>query len=332
MRVAILGAGAIGCYIGGHWARAGVDVTLIGRQRILDAMSSAPLRLTGSGNCDVAPGTMLLAHAPSALTQADVIVVAAKSTGLDQVTGDIAGHATPGVPVISLMNGLSPARHLRSALPNHPVLAGMVPFNVVWRAPTHLHQSSAGTLSLERNPTTDALQELAKGSGVPVALHAPLEPLQYGKLLLNLINPINALSGLPLHQMLSQRGYRRIYAAVIEEALQVYAGTDTVWQKVGPFSPAIAARLLALPDWIFNATIMKMQKIDTTSMTSMAQDLQAGKATEIDVLNGEIVALAQTLPQKAPLNAALVRLIKAAEAEQSPPHLTAPALARELGL
>ena len=331
MQIVILGAGAIGCFVGAHWAAAGAQVTLIGRESLFSGFRDVDLHLTGDQAVRVEASQLTLSSDPAALESADLAVLAMKATGLERALKDIQAHCPTSAPLVCLLNGLRPVRDLRAALPEHQIIAGMVPFNVVWRDPAHLHKSSAGRLALQRSPSTAALADLVEGSGAEIDLFDNLAPVQHGKLLLNLINPINALSGLPLHDMLSNRAYRRIYGDVVQEALAVYAATDTPWVKVGPISPNMAARLLTLPNWIFNPTLLKIQKIDRTSMTSMASDLMAGKATEIDVLNGEIVRLAESANRQAPLNAALVRLVRQAETE-GPPNLSADALRRELGL
>ncbi|MEM7490732.1 MAG: 2-dehydropantoate 2-reductase N-terminal domain-containing protein, partial [Pseudomonadota bacterium] len=205
MTIALLGAGAIGIAVGAPWG-----ATLIGRDRLLRPLACDGLRLTGGGaDRTIRPADIHVAG-PETLARADLIAVATKSTALPSVVDTLAAHARPETPVLSLMNGLAPVRDLAAALPN-PVLRGMVPFNVVWRGPTHLHRSSAGSVAVEAHPATAGLSDVERRDD--------MEALQYGKLLLNLVNPINALSGLPLRAMLSDRAWRRIYAAALTEAL-----------------------------------------------------------------------------------------------------------------
>jgi len=325
----ILGAGAIGCFVGAHWAKAGQAITLIGREKTFDGFRDAGLRLTGGLSVDVSTRALTLTADPASLQEADLIVVSTKSTAIDAVIDDLKTFAKIDTPVISLLNGLDPVRRLRAAFPNRNVLSGMVPFNVVWRAPEHLHRSSAGVLAIERSDVTADLQRSVERSGAPVALHDDIEAVQHGKLLLNLVNPINALSGISLHAMLSKSGYRKIYSAVLGEALGVYRDAGVSFQKVGPIHPALAVRLLRLPDWFFNATLLRLQKIDRNSMTSMAWDLAAGRQTEIEMLNGEILRLARMSGGEAPLNGALVDLVRSATA---PMALSYDQLGRRIGL
>ncbi|MEM7709175.1 MAG: ketopantoate reductase C-terminal domain-containing protein [Pseudomonadota bacterium] len=314
MTIAVLGAGAIGIAIGAPWG-----ATLIGRDPVLAPIARDGLRLTGLGpDRDLAPDSFRVAG-PDALAAADLIAVAAKFTALSSIVDAVTAHARPNTPILSLMNGLAPVRDLSAALPN-PILRGMVPFNVVWRDATHLHRSSAGSVAVEVHPATEGLRDVDR--------RTDMEALQYGKLLLNLINPINALSGRPLHAMLSDRAWRRIYAATLAEALRVYDAAGIVFTKAGPVPPRLAPRLLRLPDAIFVRTLLRLQRLDATSVTSLATDLAQGRPTEIEALNGEIVRLAGG---HAPINEGLVRLVRDAE-RGGRLHWSAPELVRELSL
>ena len=321
-KIAILGAGAIGCFLGAHWApvchAAGARLTLIGRRTTWDQMAPGPLRVSGGVSLQTQLSLLDLADSPTALADADLVFLTHKSTGLERSIQQLSAHLADGTTVISLLNGVSPVDRLKAALPRHHVFAGMVPFNVVWKSASHLHRSSTGNLALERTSATEALAHLVAATGAPVQLHADLKPLQYGKLLLNLINPINALSGLPLHEMLCQRGYRRVYAAVLREALSGYDAAHIHWRNVGPLSPRLVHRLLLLPDAVFNSTLLKLQKLDRDSMTSMAADMAAGRPTEIDTLTNEILCLAEQSGTAAPVNASISELIRRAETVPRP--------------
>lgn len=333
-RVVMFGAGAIGCHLGAVWAAAGLDVTLLGRDALLAPIRTAGLKVSGGPSLQVSPAQLTCTSDPSVLRDAETIVLSVKATALQEAITHLKTHARKEATVISLLNGLRPARDLAQALPGHQIIAGMVPYNVVWTGPSALHRSSAGQLTLGASDVTRELSRKMAQSGLPIMVEPEIEAVQYGKLLLNLINPVNALSGLTLHQMLSQRGYRRIYAAALQEALQVYHRAGVHWTKAGPFSPKVAVRLLRMPDRLFNATLLRLQRIDPSSMTSMAHDLRAGKPTEIAELNQEICRLGAECSVKTPVNAGLVRLILEAEARYpaQPAGLSAHDLSAALGL
>lgn len=316
-KVAILGAGAIGCFVGAAWGGAIGSMTLVGRPALKQALDGRPLSIDGALPVSVDVRTDALA-----LAQADVIVLTMKSRGLKAAMDQISEHVSKGAVLISLLNGTAPVRDLRARFPDRDVIAGMVPFNVVWADDTQLHQSGSGQIALERHPMTTWLADL----GLPVDLHADLGPIQHGKLLLNLANAVNALSGKPLYDMLSDRAYRRVYAASIEEALKVYEAGNVPWVQVGPNNPRLALRMLRAPNWLFHLVVLRRQKLDRTSMTSMAGDLMAGRPTEIETINGEITRLGAQHGVATPVNDSLIRLVKAGQT------MSADALMAEVGL
>ena len=334
--VAVLGAGAIGCYIGLAWAdvlkTAGCRLTLIGREEVLRFGGGATVKLSGEQNAQVPLADFDVNTSSEVLKSADIVLLAVKATALPDALSELQRNISADTVVISLLNGLEPARQLREHLPDHTVLAGMVPFNVVWGSADILHRSSAGKLALEKHLVTKWLSEHTDKTCAAIDLHNDLQPIQYGKLLLNLINPLNALSGIPLFQMLSQKTYRKIYTEILGEALAVYEAGNIEWQKVGPIPPKLAMKFLSASDFIFNNSLLKLQRLDKTSMTSMASDMQNGKPTEIDSINGEIVRIAERIGHPAPVNSSLVHLIKRAEADGFSPRFSAQEIATKLGL
>jgi len=290
------------------------------------------VKLSGDQNTQVPLADFDVSTSSGVLKTADVVLLAVKATALPDALSELQRNISPDTVVISLLNGLEPARQLRTNLPNHTVLAGMVPFNVVWKSADTLHRSSAGKLALEEHPITQWLSQHTEKTCAAIDLHDDLQPIQYGKLLLNLINPLNALSGVPLFQMLSQKAYRKIYTELLGEALAVYEAGNIEWQKVGPIPPKLAMNFLSAPDFIFNNSLLKLQRLDRTSMTSMASDMQNGKPTEIDSINGEIVRIAKRIGHPAPVNSSLLHLIKQAEVDGVSPHFSAQEIAAKLGL
>lgn len=315
-KIGILGAGAIGCFIGGILP-AGSSI-LIGRETVLAPIDDAGLRLTGQIHCRRSPGEIETSISPAALQRCGIICVATKTTGLDQVIGDIRANAPQGAVVISFLNGVRAARALQDGLPGFRVLRGMVPYNVVWQGPTHLHRSSKGKIAVEPDPVTDRLAAAFASQGEALHITDQIEAIQYGKLLLNLVNPVNALSGMNLHPMLQNRAWRRIYAAALREALAVYGAAGVSYRKTGPFPPALIARLLLAPDILFNNIMLPMQALDPQSKTSMAQDYERGKPTEIDDLTGEIIQLAQSIGMEAPINTAIMTAIRSGRRNWDP--------------
>jgi len=143
---------------------------------------------------------------------------------------------------------------------------------------------------------------------------ADIVGVQWGKLIVNLNNALNALSGLPLREQLAQRAWRRLFADQIAEALAAIRA-----EGIRPVSPTpIPVRwlphLLRLPDALFSTLLGRTMKIDPEARSSMWEDLQRGRRTEIDYLQGVITGIAERRGLSVPLSRRIVALIKSAEA------------------
>ncbi len=314
-RIAVMGAGSIGCYVGGRLAAAGADVVLIGRERLGREIATHGLRLSDyrGANIVLRPDQLTYATVASAAREAELVLVTVKSAGTAAAAQELARTLRSDTIVVSLQNGLTNASTLSRQLTTQTVLAGMVPFNVVQRGEGAFHQGTEGDLEVEWHGRLAAHAAVFERAGLPLRPHDDLRPVQWAKLLLNLNNPINALSDLPLKQQLSQRAYRRCVALAQREGLDLLAASGIVPAKLTRLPARWIPRVLDLPDTVFRLVAAGMLAIDPLARSSMWEDLQARRATEIDWINGEIVHLAERLGRAAPVNATLVALVQAAE-------------------
>ncbi len=316
MKIGIFGAGSIGTYAGGSLLAAGADVLLIGRSRMRERIATLGLVLTDlHGRKIVLDGSQVpYAEGPAALAAADLILVCVKSADTEAAAAAISAHAKPQALVISLQNGIGNADVLRAQLAGRTVLAGMVPFNVVQMPDGRFHRGTEGDLMVEASPAVSMWRGIFEAAHLPLIERTDFTAVQWGKLLLNLNNPVNALSGLPLKTELSQRAYRRCLALLIDEALVILRAAEIVPAKVARIGPQLLPTLLRLPDLLFRRVAAAMLRIDPEARSSMWEDLQAGRRTEVDYLNGAVVKLALALKRDASVNQRMVGLIRAAEA------------------
>jgi 2-dehydropantoate 2-reductase len=210
---------------------------------------------------------------------------------------------------VSLQNGVDNLARIQSAAPQMPVLAGMVPYNVVMASPHHPHRASTGSLHIARHALSEQMLPALVAAGLPTELVDDMRRVQWGKLLLNLNNPVNALSDLPLRAQLMDRAYRRVLADLQTEALAAMAAAGIRPAKVATAPPRALPHLLRLPNWLFTCVAARMLRIDASARSSMWDDVQHGRVTEIDDLCGTVVRLAQAHGSRAPLNAAMCQLI-----------------------
>jgi 2-dehydropantoate 2-reductase len=320
-KVAILGAGSVGCFIGGAWLAAGVPVIFIGRPKLSHDVDQFGLTLSDySGwQARLASGDVDYRCGPEGLDEVEVIALTVKSGDTAAAADEIARHATPGATVISFQNGVSNVDVLERGLGGRfEVARGMVPYNVAYLGNGRFHKGVAGDLYVERRQHVQDLVEAIGSGPAAMKVSSDMLGLAWGKLLINLNNAVNALSGRTLQDELKRRDYRRVFAASMREGLELLERADIEPETVGPISPKRLPRIIDSPDWMFNNVFLKRWKIDARARSSMADDLAAGRKTEIDYLNGELVQLAERLQRAAPVNRAIVDLVHKAEAGAGP--------------
>lgn len=315
-RIAVLGAGAIGCFVGGSWAAAGCDVRLVGRTGVGDEIAAHGLTLSDQDgwSARLVPEATPFSTDPAAIADADIIALTVKATGVEAAAGTIARHGRQSAAVIAFQNGVSSPERLRALLPGFEIVAGMVPYNVIRLGPGRWHRATWGDLTAARTPATEALAAGIGDRPGRLVLSGDMTAVAWGKLLFNLNNAINALSGVTILAELKQRGFRRVMAAAIRETLDLLERAGIQPAKVGAIPPGLLPRAIGAPDWLFNTLFLRVQKIDPKARGSMAADFDAGRPGEVDYLNGEVVRLARSLGCGAPINAAIVRLVKEAKA------------------
>ena len=319
MTIAIAGAGAIGCFTGGLLAAAGRDVTFLGRPRLAQEVAAHGLHLTDFAGLDSPVPGVTIATDPGVLARADLILVCVKTAATAEIARAIADHAPPSVPVVSLQNGLEAAETLISALPGRDIRAGVVPFNVVPTAPGRFHRATSGDILIGAGPVP-----LGAALSVPhlrVTETPQIAAYQWGKLLLNLNNALNALSGLPLRAQLLSRPWRRLMADQMAEALTVLRAHGIAPRMTTPLPAALIPPLMRLPTPLFARIAASMLTIDSEARTSMAYDLAAGRPTEIDAFQGRIAAMGAAKALPTPIATRVAAAIASGASDLTPAEL-----------
>jgi 2-dehydropantoate 2-reductase len=318
--IAIAGAGSIGCYAGGSLALAGRRVALLARARIADAVRDKGLSIAdlGGGERRLLPAAMATSDDPAAaFAGAGIVLVTVKSRDTSAMAKLIASHAPADAVVVSLQNGTGNAPLLRERLPkSQRVIAGMVPFNVVQGETADglpsFRRTTSGEILVEEG--VPGLVDLLNVAGLPVASAPDMNAVLWGKLTLNLNNALNALSGLPLVEQLSDRRWRLLLARQLDEALAAMCAAGIRPAKIGALRPALLPYVLRLPDFLFRILARRMLSVDPKARPSTAEDLERGRPTEVDEFQGAIVRLAERHGTKAPLSRLVLDRIRTAEA------------------
>jgi 2-dehydropantoate 2-reductase len=329
-KIVIAGAGSIGCFVGGLLVVGGAEVALLGRARVVDDLSEDGLHLTSfEGWEERIPSNRFTATTDpaGAFAGAGTIMVTVKSGQTEDMAALVASHAPADAEVISLQNGLGNAARLRAALPGRKVFAGMVSFNVLSRGHGRFHRGTSGPIVLEE---VDGNCPLFIAPHIELLCHARMEAVLAGKLVYNLNNALNALSGLTLREQLADRRWRRLLAAAQDEALAVFKAEGIHPWSLGKVPVTRFPQILRLPDLLFRLLSRRGVQIDASARSSMWEDLERRRPTEIDELQGAVISRAEALGLPAPVNRAIAEAIRAAEvaAQGSPRIDPAPLLAR----
>jgi 2-dehydropantoate 2-reductase len=304
-------------------AAAGRRVALLARARVIREIESNGLNLTSFEGSEwkIAPGQLALSGDPGIFADASMVLVTVKSADTAEIADIIARHAPPDAVVVSLQNGVGNASVLRQRLAGRVVLAAMVPFNVIAAGEGRFHRATSGDIVIEKDDA-DTAGRLSV-PGLTMRSSRDIAGVQWGKLLVNLNNAINALSGLPLRQQLAQRSWRMLFADQIAEGLAAIKAEGVRPVSSTPIPPGWTPHLLRLPDTLFGVLLGRTMKIDPQARSSMWEDLQRGRRTEIDYLQGVITEIADRRQLRVPLSRRIVALIKRAEAAgQGSPRLT----------
>lgn len=328
--VGVMGAGSIGCFVGGKLAGRKTDVVFVGRERLAREIESHGFTLEdlGEDTVTVAPKDVRFETSPDALAECNIVLCCVKSGATTETADELRAILKPRCVVVSLQNGVRNAEELRARLPDQVILAGIVNFNVLSKGHGVFRRATTGPLlieALEESAISDELTTALTRAGFEVERpqREKMKALQWSKLLINLNNAISALSDAPTKELVLSAGYRRVLSAVIFESLDVLKAAGIKPAKLGPVPIPLLAAALRLPTPLVRLVARAQLKIDPEARSSMWEDLTSGRPTEIEWINGEVVRLADSTGTPAPLNRRLVAMVQAAEkAKKGSPKLS----------
>jgi 2-dehydropantoate 2-reductase len=296
--VAVMGAGAVGCYYGGMLARAGHDVTLIARPQHVEAIARDGLRLQTAAFDEQ---VRLKASAdPSAVTGAELVLFCVKSLDTESAGALILPYLPADALVLTLQNGVDNADRLRTVLPQHTVAAAVVYVATEMAGPGHVRHHGRGELVIEPSGHSETVAQALIAASVPTVVSGNVRGELWAKLILNCAyNAVSAITQLPYGKTVAGEGVQDVMRDVVAECLAV-AQADGV-QVAGDV----------------NAAIRKIADTMPAQFSSTAQDLARGKRSEIDYLNGLIVRRGEALGIATPANRVLWALVKLLEGKQA---------------
>jgi 2-dehydropantoate 2-reductase len=298
-QVAVLGAGAVGCYFGGMLARAGTPVTLIARQARAEAIQREGLFIDAvhfQGRVPVTASADV-----SVVKSADVVLFCVKTVDTESAAQELRPHLAPGALVMSLQNGVDNVERIRAASGIEAIRA-VVYVAAEMTSAARVKHSGRGDLILAAEPGRLAeLQTIAglfERAGVPCRLSKQIEVEQWKKMVLNCA--YNAISALA----------RANYGAIALNPLVHQVMRQAIMEAVA----VSRAAGVSMNDVDMQAAGSKLGDAMSRATSSTAQDIVRGKPTEIDSLNGYITRRGKELGVPTPVNQTLHALVKLLEA------------------
>jgi len=293
MRVAVMGAGAVGCYYGAMLARAGHDVVLIGRPEHVQAVQQRGLRLQTQALDIQVP--MQACTEPTAVVGADLVLFCVKSPDTAAAGQALAPHLAAHTVLLCLQNGVDNAERLRAVVPQE-VAAAVVYVATEMAGPGHVRHHGRGELVIAPCSIADELAADFAAAGVPVTISGNVQGALWAKLVLNCAwNALSAITRLPYGVLAQGDGVPQLIDQVVDECMAV----------------AVAERVTIEGD--VRAAVHRIAETMPTQSSSTAQDLARGRPTEIAHLNGLIVQRGQAHGIATPVNAALATLVRLLE-------------------
>ncbi|WP_103043778.1 2-dehydropantoate 2-reductase [Comamonas faecalis] len=295
LRFAVMGAGSVGCYFGTLLARAGHQVTLIGRPAHVQAIQARGLRLQTATEDIHVP--ISASTDPAAITGADVVLLSVKSTDTESAARQIQPHLGAHTLVLTLQNGVDNDERVRSVLgPRQPVGAAVVYVATAMAGPGHVRHYGRGDLLLPPSPVSERLVRELAAAGIPAQVSSNVRGALWSKLVINCAyNALSAIVQKPYGWLVQQDGALQLIDNLVAECLAV-AQAEGV-EMADDIHAAVQGIAASMPG----------------QLSSTAQDLARGHPSEIEHLNGHIVRRGAALSVATPVNQAMLVLVRMLE-------------------
>jgi 2-dehydropantoate 2-reductase len=298
-RIAVVGAGAVGGYFGGMFATAGAPTVFIGRKHFADAVNSKGLvldRLHGQERI-TASATVEM----NAVRDCSLILLCVKANDTSVAATQMAPFVRPDATVVCLQNGVNNADQVRAAA-NVAAVPAAVYVAVSVPESGHVKHLARGDLIIgPPSERTKQLADLFVRAGIPCRISDNIEGELWLKLLRNCaLNAISALGYVRYGQIAQSEDAKKLMEQIVDEVLAVARAGGVVLPGVHDRQSGMAAA-------------MELATQMANAFSSTAQDLNRGRLTEIDALNGYISRRGAELGISVPVNHALFTLVKFAE-------------------
>ena len=290
-----MGAGAVGCYYGAMLARAGHQVTLIGRPQHVEAVQRSGLRLQTSQLDEFIK--LNSSTGPDGVRGAELVLFSVKSTDTEAAGQALAPHLARDAAILTLQNGVDNAERLAATLVRE-VIPAVVYVAVEMAGAGHVRHHGRGELVIGPSGASEAIAAAFNAAGVPVEISDNVAGALWAKLIVNCAyNALSAITQLPYGRLVQGAGVPAIMADVVDECLTVARASSV--QVPGDM----------------HETVRRIAQTMPGQYSSTAQDLARQKKTEIEHLNGFVVRKGESLGVRTPVNRVLLGLVKSLESK-----------------
>ncbi len=310
-KLVVIGAGAVGSLVGGILARAGEDVTLIGRKSHIGAIQNNGLRVDGVAG----DFTVRIDTAEKLDFKPDILFLAAKTQDVEEICRDIRPFVT-NVPVVLMQNGVRATDIAASILGEENLVSCILLLNAQFTkdgAVSYVNRNSTVIGGpFDKNPDSIARIQSLLNHVSDTTISKNIRGAQWTKLFINAMsNSVDAMTGLTLGEYAKSYRVRRIAAKILKEALQTVEAAGIELEELPGIPIASFKRIIRMPTPIA-AVVLKFaltSKGSSDIITSTLQSIRKGKRTEIDYINGEFVKLGREIGVPTPYNSKVVELI-----------------------
>ena len=307
-RIAVAGAGAVGCYFGGMLARAGAPLTLIGRPEHVEAITRDGLFLDSPHFQQQIPVSASIQM--STAREAELVLLCVKTPATAEAAKSLAPYLGPGAAVLSLQNGVDNIERIRSAA-SIEAFPAVVYVAAEMTAPGRVKHTGRGDLIIgdllghvredARQRQLESISALFARAGVPCRVSENIEGELWSKMIINCTyNALSALGRARYHRLAQNPWTRKVMVQTIQEAVAVARAAG-----------------VRLPDVDMIEVGLKISETMAHAISSTAQDLARGRLTEIDSLNGYLVRRGAELGVATPVNQTLHALVKLLEEQMA---------------
>jgi 2-dehydropantoate 2-reductase len=300
LRIAVVGSGAMGSLFGGMLAEAGEDVTLVDVwEEHVRAINERGLRLRGVGGERVI--RVAATTNPGEVGSVDLALIFVKSYDTEKAARDALAMASGDTVFLTLQNGLGNAEKVSEIVGGHRVVVGVTAQGSTLLGPGEIYHAGVGATTIgELNGATTArilrIKEAFNRAGIATEVSDSVLDAIWSKVLVNVgINALTALTGLRNGELLAFPEIRGVMRRAVLEALDV--------------AEANGVRIAGDPV----EKVYEVAEATAANRSSMLQDIDRGRRTEIGALNGAIVEMGRRLGVDTPVNEALTAAVMGLE-------------------